>query len=199
MTHFLRKNWLLIFWFAAWLPTTPILWSIPTAEATKQFSDYFYSIGKEVEQGRVSPSEKEQKELSNNINMLSDTQSLLIEFRMSWTIQVFVTLFGLSAIVIAALRMKGWQLGLVLSSVAYLALVHGFPFLRSLHVEQWQSWWILATMYPQWGVPVTYREIIFPLFHVILIAVFTVIIVQRLLKRPNPALKRDSPRSGRAP
>jgi len=182
------KHWPSILLLAAWLPFAASLWPLPSEEGARDFSAAWVSLAKQGEKGRSFFDKNEREEMDSTIRWLSDPENILMEWRIRWITHALVLLLALGSIALAIFRTKGWKVVIVFASSSYLILVHGFPFRRALRWEQWQGWWIMATEYPQWGLGAVYSEILFPLFHIILIAVFVVIAAITIRNRSNPSL-----------
>lgn len=164
---FIQTHWFPILLLSAWLPFTTTLWPIPTENRASQASSTLLSLAKQGEGARKSyMDEKERREFNSDVELLSDPQNILMEWRINWATHAFVLLLGLVSILLVARRIRGWRIGLIVASVCYLALVTDFSLLRIINIEQWKIWWMLATEY---SVSTAYLAAAFQFFHVILL------------------------------
>jgi len=190
--NFLRRHWLLVLLFLAWLPLAITLSvSFPTQERAAKMSSALLSMAEQGKGALKYMDEADQQELKKGVAFLSDPQNILREWQVNWMIQSVVLFIGLGSVLLAIQRTRGWKLGLVIASGCYLFFVASFPFLRASRWEQWQAWWILATYDLTWGIPTIYQALAFPLFHAILIIFLVTNIV--LSKKRHMGL--DDPRA----
>lgn len=168
--HFLRRHWPLVLLFLAWLPLAVTLaLGVPTPERAQEMSSMWQSLAEQGKEGLKYLDEQEQRKLKEDIEKLSDSKSMLKQWRKHWAISVLVLLAGWGSVVLAIRRIKGWKFSLIIASAAYIFFVSDFPLMHALHWETWQAWWMMARSYPFWGIPALYHDVAFPLFHVVLI------------------------------
>ena len=189
----LRLNNLpLIFLFVAWLPLAGTLWPYPSEEAAVAFTSAIAPYIKGGEKVRDRLSRDGQAKEGAQIAKITDPREILSEWKINWAIKAIVFVIGITSIVLSFFRIKGWKLGLLCASTAYLTFISSFPIMRALHWVTWQAWWMMATKNPQWGVGVIYREIVFPFIHILIIAFIVVSLIIGLKRTPNQTLNSDA-------
>ena len=157
---------------------------MPSEEGARALGDAMLSLAKEGEGARQSLNEDQKRTLDEAVDLFSITDAILLQLKRGWAKSVFVLMLGITSVILAMRRTRGWKVALLVASGAYLMLTGGFPFSRALHWQQWEAWWILATN-GIWGARTFYNGVLFPLIHVILIVALIWPMAAAMMRRPD--------------
>jgi hypothetical protein len=160
--------------FLAWLPLLAVLWPYPTHGVAEKYHAAFQPL---IEKASTAVEEAktekgiELKEAKEAVESFPTVEELQGQLQYSWAIRLFLFIFGVFSVIYAFKQFKGWKVILATASVAYLLLGYSLEWSRLFQSHYWLGLWQLATESEIWSIGAMYREFIFPVFHVFLIAV----------------------------
>ena len=180
-----RKHWLLALLLVAWFPSFVTLWPLPSEAIALQASSVFQKLAQDREKVKNLYSENEWQQLDREVEVLTNTESLVALFWQRWLVVMVVVTLGTAAVVYAARKGKYWKIGLIVSSSCYLAFVNSFPISRAVQTEQWTLWWQMLSQYPDWGISAVVYGVALPLLHALLIVGMAISVLLAALKQGN--------------
>ncbi len=179
----IRRNWPLFLLLATWLSLIPGLWYVPNAEVVDQWTAAWASIGEKGEPAKTFMSDTERARFERDLQTITNKDIVSRQFWKDWILNAFAVLLGLSSVVLAILRIRGWKVALIAASVSYLVLIAHFPLVSALELDRWLGWWLALTTYPGWGTWMVYHDVALPLVHTLVIVFFGFSFVRALRSR----------------